>query len=892
MPGPFQNPDIGNLGAQSPNLQPTEVAANVSRDMEGAIAEPAERAARGLDQLGDTIRDVQKRRQKGKLDEDLSELQTAFQATQDPELRKQIQNDPEFKGALEEFKQLQAARQQGRTSTEAVRIRSQQIFKNLANQSPAFREELRQHAAGKLGFDPVGQQMKLAMDEAEEAEADEDRLARIQQETIVRDMAAMGLDYTDSQDRQAYRNLKQAQVEHQMSEVQRQERKLEGEDAVNNLTKGIENQSKEANSEVISTTQRALAQPNGITNASELKSELRLRIIKRWNRFKQENQDQFNQLSQRQLSALRERYFTAAEAGLNLLDETSTLNQLKKDNQLRQYQHLILRGGGKGLATAAVALSANSPKTLRRYVGIVNSVVADRGGPENLTWGDIKTVTDTLGINFNSVREKYDSPEDAYKNYEVEVMGAQLEIGARSDATEITPETAKRFRRSKEHGGGPVQDEGVREAADAQAATARMETPSNDDDVNNGFLHLQERVGEEKAAEVLVNSPKARLKISKDDAARKSFKQWWFAKTNKYARQLARDVADDTVDVFYDTRADKIILKPAGEAAEATSDRIIDEDGNFNPIFFKTEREIAKTESGQIYGVAKRRYARLQRKFNKHLKLGAQMNESLGSSVSDNQQEVSKFFANQAHRIAAQQSPTLIGPDEIDDDDEDNNTGGQGGQQVDITPRQGQAPEQGDVDESEVSDEQTGQDTRANSRDTGQQEEEGPADIPPEERVAFERSPVRRRLKQKIKNKEGFRETPYRDGRGYSIGYGHYMGRNPTRRYITKREADKLMDKDMREHRRGVMRDINVPLENYRIAALTSYAYNAGPARARQRGITQAINEGDMKKAARLIKEGPIASNGRVLQGLVNRRNWEACLFLTGDFDNDGSCGL
>ena len=62
-------------------------------------------------------------------------------------------------------------------------------------------------------------------------------------------------------------------------------------------------------------------------------------------------------------------------------------------------------------------------------------------------------------------------------------------------------------------------------------------------------------------------------------------------------------------------------------------------------------------------------------------------------------------------------------------------------------------------------------------------------------------------------------------------------------------------------------------------ASLISYAYNAGPLRLIDRGISTAIKAKDYTLAAKLIGDGPITSDDKVLDGLIRRRKIESQIF-------------
>ena len=80
-----------------------------------------------------------------------------------------------------------------------------------------------------------------------------------------------------------------------------------------------------------------------------------------------------------------------------------------------------------------------------------------------------------------------------------------------------------------------------------------------------------------------------------------------------------------------------------------------------------------------------------------------------------------------------------------------------------------------------------------------------------------------------------------------------------------------------------VRRDIKLPLKPYEFDALVSFLYNPG------RGwpdVRKAINKGDYQAAVLAMKK-QIKSGGKVLQGLVARRQRESDLLMTGSYGTE-----
>lgn len=137
---------------------------------------------------------------------------------------------------------------------------------------------------------------------------------------------------------------------------------------------------------------------------------------------------------------------------------------------------------------------------------------------------------------------------------------------------------------------------------------------------------------------------------------------------------------------------------------------------------------------------------------------------------------------------------------------------------------------------------------------------------------------------------EGFSPTPYQDARGWSIGYGHYMGASPSIQSITQTDAQTLLLKDMGTALVIVGQNVHVPLTQSQLDALVSFVYNVGPRAFRKAdggrtGLYNAVNANDMQAAAREMlrwtkshqPDGSIIDN----PALVARRNTESQLLLS-----------
>lgn len=113
----------------------------------------------------------------------------------------------------------------------------------------------------------------------------------------------------------------------------------------------------------------------------------------------------------------------------------------------------------------------------------------------------------------------------------------------------------------------------------------------------------------------------------------------------------------------------------------------------------------------------------------------------------------------------------------------------------------------------------------------------------------------------------------------WTIGYGH-TGNVKEGDRITKAEAEALLDKDLRTFRNGVKRLVKVPLNENQFGALVSFSYNLGLGSLQNSTLLKMLNAGDYTGAADQFLRWN-KSGGKVLTGLVRRREAERAVFLT-----------
>jgi lysozyme len=149
-----------------------------------------------------------------------------------------------------------------------------------------------------------------------------------------------------------------------------------------------------------------------------------------------------------------------------------------------------------------------------------------------------------------------------------------------------------------------------------------------------------------------------------------------------------------------------------------------------------------------------------------------------------------------------------------------------------------------------------------------------------------------------IKRHEGFVPHLYNDLAGHcTVGYGHLVhlgpidGRaeeQPYAKGITEPHADELLRQDIRaraEHYIVVW--VKVRLSQNMFDALCSFIYNLGGHEFATSTLLKKLNNGDYKGAAEQFERWDHAG-GREVEGLKERRDEEAVIFLTSDATTGG----
>ena len=129
-----------------------------------------------------------------------------------------------------------------------------------------------------------------------------------------------------------------------------------------------------------------------------------------------------------------------------------------------------------------------------------------------------------------------------------------------------------------------------------------------------------------------------------------------------------------------------------------------------------------------------------------------------------------------------------------------------------------------------------------------------------------------------IKEFEGCKLTSYQDvGGTWTIGYGHTKGVTETD-IISSAQAEALLVKELKQYENYVRKLVKVPLFQYQFDALVSWTYNLGPTNLKNSTMLMLLNKGKYDLIPNEMRRWNKV-NGKVLEGLVIRRDKEARLF-------------
>ena len=112
----------------------------------------------------------------------------------------------------------------------------------------------------------------------------------------------------------------------------------------------------------------------------------------------------------------------------------------------------------------------------------------------------------------------------------------------------------------------------------------------------------------------------------------------------------------------------------------------------------------------------------------------------------------------------------------------------------------------------------------------------------------------------------------------WTIGYGHTKGVQEGDKW-TQEKADFMLWRELEEEYENYIKDyVHVPLNQNQFDALCSWVYNLGPANLKVSTLLKKLNNGEYEEVPAQIKRWNKAG-GKVLEGLVRRREAEALMF-------------
>ncbi len=135
-----------------------------------------------------------------------------------------------------------------------------------------------------------------------------------------------------------------------------------------------------------------------------------------------------------------------------------------------------------------------------------------------------------------------------------------------------------------------------------------------------------------------------------------------------------------------------------------------------------------------------------------------------------------------------------------------------------------------------------------------------------------------------IKKFEGLELEAYKCAAGvWTIGYGHTKDVQPGDVW-SESHASHMLEVELEEFEEYINDNVTVALSQNQFDALVSWVYNLGPANLKASTMLKVLNSGDYEGVPAQIKRWNKAG-GKVLQGLIRRREAEALLFIGRDWN-------
>ena len=129
-----------------------------------------------------------------------------------------------------------------------------------------------------------------------------------------------------------------------------------------------------------------------------------------------------------------------------------------------------------------------------------------------------------------------------------------------------------------------------------------------------------------------------------------------------------------------------------------------------------------------------------------------------------------------------------------------------------------------------------------------------------------------------IKKFEGCELEAYQCSAGvWTIGYGHTKEVQKGDVW-SQSHAEHMLEVELHEYESYINEYVTVALSQNQFDALVSWVYNLGPANLKVSTMLKVLNKGQYEEVPAQMKRWNKAG-GKVLEGLIRRREAEACLF-------------
>lgn len=131
-----------------------------------------------------------------------------------------------------------------------------------------------------------------------------------------------------------------------------------------------------------------------------------------------------------------------------------------------------------------------------------------------------------------------------------------------------------------------------------------------------------------------------------------------------------------------------------------------------------------------------------------------------------------------------------------------------------------------------------------------------------------------------IRTFEGYSPFVYKDSAGLdTIGYGHLIVKGEKfQQPLLPEQANELLKKDASVAIKGVNRHTNVKLKQNQFDALVSFVFNVGTGAYQKSTLLKRVNEEKHSLVPPQFLKW-VYAGGKIIQGLVNRRQAEASLY-------------